>query len=221
MRWVTLLLFSFLYGQIHPRLETCAGMEFLRYRGDLLDKKASWERFNAGGVLHIEFEAPRRATPYFSFGWGTLRAENRTLAQEKPIYNTYFSTTYRYITLQVKIRIRKKSRLYPFFAPGIGFFFFTPKDAEGKSLVEQLQTRNEGEDYPTNAFMFPLQIGLHYRVSHHVHIELYYKVLNPQTDYIDNIGQLGNDPKKDQVSGFGIQFGFLFREMEKRGRESK
>ncbi len=111
-----------------------------------------------------------------------------------------------------------KKRIYPLFAVGLGMLFFKPVDASDNSLAEKAETRAPGETYNTNVVNFPLLLGVHYKLTPNFHLGLSYNFLGGTTDYLDNIGELGDQKGNDRLQNITLSFHLIPFQMSKAGR---
>lgn len=193
------------------------GFEAVRYSGDLTSGKASWERFSAVFKLSFQLENYKLLSPYLQFGIGAFTAQSPEQAGKGP--NNYVYTKFQYISVGPKIRLLRWKRIYPYVIPNLGILFFDPLDQNLNSLVNQQQTRAPGEEYNTSAFLFPLLLGVHFRLHEHLHLSLQYQFYGVTTDYLDNIGELGAKAGNDHLSGICVTFYISPGIIKKQSRE--
>lgn len=140
--------------------------------------------------------------PQFNAGFGQFQAQldSGSLNNTQDVTpNAFVETRFFYTDMHVKIFLTRHTRLQPYVSPGCGFLFFDPKDLQGISLVENIFARPEEETYPGVIFTCPLTAGFQYRLNDLASFSLdgTWRVIN--SDYIDNVGKLGNQSGNDRL----------------------
>lgn len=87
-------------------------------------------------------------------------------------------------------------RWYPFHSyvgVGVGFLSYEIADSQGRNILDIPSTRLPNETYDTRAMYVPLQVGvvLFHRKRVNIVLEQSWNITT--TDYLDNIGYLGNN----------------------------
>ncbi|MCS7084929.1 MAG: outer membrane beta-barrel protein [Bacteroidia bacterium] len=198
-------------------LQFGVGFYAFHYHGDLTAPGEGWHRFHPGGNLAVQFEGPKRLYPQINFGLTRFTAQNRNLPGLKP--NKYVQTTLWYLSAELKVRILRKTRVRPHVGVGLGLLGFTPKDEKGNSLVENETLREEGEIYGSVAPLFPLSVGVQYRVNRQVSLQFDVYQLFSTTDYTDNIGRLGTVRGSDHFRRLQLSVYLTVGQRFRPGRE--
>jgi hypothetical protein len=158
-------------------------------------------------------------SPQVNLGIARTVAQNRNLPPAEGIQPNTFANT-RYFTFDFMLRVRplRRSNVRPYLALGGGLVSFTPKDASGNNLDRQEGTRAPDENYNTTAFYYPLALGATFRLNDFAMLALQYKQYFTNTDYLDNIGQLGSRPGADQLQALSLSLCFSPGAKLRRGR---
>jgi len=187
------------------KLSLIVGFGGTSYRGDLTNRFESW-----GGTFHagLVFNKKKRINGYLHLMIGGVRGNsnsyvtnsnqtNQTNQTNQP--NSYFKTSLISFGYELRINILKRKSYRLYVSPGVALLHFDPKDEYNHPLVNQLLTRAPRETYSNVALMLPTKIGGAYFLDKGYGIGCDIGFLNPLTDYIDNISQLGNRKKKDNL----------------------
>ncbi len=208
---------SFLFAQYRKaQPEFGIGLNATRYSGDLLNGSESWLRQSLGGSFWFTFEGKSFIAPLVKIEIGSFSADNREL-QNVP-YNTFVKTTFVNPAFMLSLKPWNRKRIHPVLGAGVGLLFFKPSDADNNSLAEKNETRAPNETYSTNTVNFPLLIGFHYKLTPNIHFGLSYNFLGGTTDYLDNIGELGERPGNDRLQNITLSFHLIPFQMSKAGR---
>jgi hypothetical protein len=193
------------------------------YVGDLNKTVEVLHRYYPGVNVSLQFDSPRRLYMQLNIGGGSFIAQDRTLGpSELGIQpNTFVDTRYVYGDLRAKIRLIREAAVRPHLGLGIGFFNFTPRDAQGRDLSPNASTRAPGETYGSTTAMFPITAGALWRVNRIVSIGLDYNVFFIASDYLDNVSQLGARSGNDWLHGLQLGAYFSFHPEIKRGKAGK
>ncbi|MEM6803915.1 MAG: hypothetical protein AAF696_21095, partial [Bacteroidota bacterium] len=114
----------------------------------------------------------------------------------------------------------KSLRIKPYFEGGIGGQSFFPRAQDGILLFRKRSTRAPDElEYGSFMLYFPLSVGLDYQISTSLNLQLAYTFKTLGSDYIDNIGNLGDKIGNDQLHVFRVGLGFRFEDY-KKGRKA-
>jgi hypothetical protein len=167
------------------------------YKGDLNPSYQKWS-----GMFHLGVfsNQNRWVNPLASISLGSLTGQqtNYDYLQPQPRPNTFFKTNFFQFALGLRLNPIKTDNLTVFINPNIGIMRFTPRDIRNQKLAEQAETRALGEALPTTTFTIPVSIGAMYSFkASGVGIGAEVGLLNPRTDYLDNLGELGTAQNKD------------------------
>jgi hypothetical protein len=120
--------------------------------------------------------------------------------------NRFFDTRYLNVHFEFHYTVFKFGNSELFVSQGLGLFRFNPLDSDKSPLLSQSFTRAEDEGYGLISFMFPSQMGFHMRLVNGFGIGVQAGFYNPLTNYIDNIGELGQGRNFDNLLFFRMMF---------------
>src|SRR6185437_1670863 len=173
------------------------------YKGDL---NHSYQKFTSAVSLCLRLNFEKRFNSHFALTVGSVVGSNPNFqtnfysgpdSGSSP--NTYFKTTFWQLNYDLQFNIIKTQSFILYVSQGIGIFHFNPKDANNSSLVGQLNTRAPSESYSTTSISLPTSAGFYYFFQNHIGAGFQFGWLQTQTHYLDNIYELGNRTKKDNV----------------------
>ena len=200
-----------------PSLLLGLGLSLTAYQGDLTTLRGL-QSPGAGGHLSLEF-APgggargreRRVRLQLAGGWGAFQADDRTLP---PVGgrqgNRFVNTRLWYVGLNALYHPLRRPlalgdyALRPRLSAGLALLNFTPRDAQGQPLAEQLASRAPGESFSTGALMLPLGLGLALQHRSGWGLALDYHYALTATPYLDNLDQLGRGTGADRLHRFTL-----------------
>lgn len=179
------------------------GVNANAYKGDL---NHSYQQFTSAVTLGLRLNFKKRLNSHFALTIGSITGSNPYFqtnyysgADSGVTPNNFFKTTFVQVNYDLQFNIIKTKSLIVYVSQGIGIFKFTPKDINNNSLAGQLNTRAPNENYNTTTFSFPTSAGFYYLFKNNLGAGFQAGWLNTQTNYLDNIGQLGNRPKNDNI----------------------
>lgn len=179
------------------------------YKGDLVDKYQDW---GIATGIHLQFHNKTRLSTAFQIVTGYVSGENPNFISNNETVDVekYFKTNFTSFYFNLSYFLIKRTKLRCYFSPGIGLIRFSPKNDNNQSLSEINNSRLPNEVFGNTALSLPIKIGILYYLPNGwmIHYEAHW--LMPRTDYIDNIGELGNS-KKDQIFGHGIRLSIPFQ----------
>lgn len=193
------------YGDLNYSEDGLLGSEFVN--------------FYPGLTLTLRRDAPRLVLPSFNIGYGRFVAQNPDL--EPVIYrfneqdtlimpNTYAETDLIHGEVILLINpIRRRARVKPYLGIGIGATAFYPKAKDGILLFRKFSTRApEERTYGTLAVTVPLSAGVYFNINQSLSVHVGYLYRFTSSDYLDNIGLLGQHPGNDQLHSFKLGLDF-------------
>jgi len=200
MRFFLIFLFLFFYTVSFAQSDSLlqfieVGIAPISYKGDLSHSYSNW-----GAVYHIGLKLNRkkRINGQVNIMWGSVSASNPFFTATKGNPNSFFHAKLLSFEYNVIANLVKKKNFSFYVSPGIGVLHFAPQNDQKEKFRNKPETRASGEDYSPLSFMIPLKIGAAYLLKAGFGIGIEAGWLNPLTDYIDNIGMLGNS-KKDNL----------------------
>lgn len=182
------------------------GVASSAYKGDLSD----YEKWSASFHLGLKLNRNHRVNSNFNFSFGNITGQdiNYTFISDQgpTTPNRFFKTNFFTFNYDAQFNIIKKENLILYLSQGLGFIIFSPEDQFFNKLVDQPETREEGESYSSTALMLPTQIGVIYFLSNNYGIGFNLGILNTQTDYLDNISEWSLNSGNDNVIWAKLSF---------------
>ena len=139
------------------------GWTGLVYTGDLTVEESDYLRLYPGGNIYLQFANTRKFRLRINAGFGKVveQLDRRFItAEENRIANTYFETNIFYLDLRLMRYFFTKGRVQPYIGFGPSLLSFNPRDQEGDFLIDNVFTRELGEEYATTTFVWPATVGL-------------------------------------------------------------
>lgn len=175
------------------------GVSANAYSGDL----SGYQKWTACYHIGLKFNHAPRLNGRIGLHFGAITGENRTYQYkgtiEKTSPNIFFRTNLLGVEYELQFHFLKKHNFGFYISQGIGFMQFVPRDENATRYSELLDTRAIDESFSQNAFCFPTSIGGYYLLKNGYGIGAQGGIINPQTDYLDNISQWGNQAGNDQI----------------------
>ena len=172
--------------------------------------------FNIG----IRFNQKKKLNGTFQVNIGSLTSQNPDYQYKDDITatpNTFFKTSVVSIHYDMAYNFIVKSNYRIFAGLGVGLLRYQPKDDLDNKLLDQPETRPDGETYSNTSAVIPIKIGGTYFLPNNFGLEVQGLMMNPQTDFLDNISGWGNRDGNDQY--FMIQLNMLIPLNLKPGTE--
>lgn len=180
------------------------GLAMSSYRGDLINTYTSP---TPNFEVYIRFNRKKYLNGQFSIGFGKLSATNpyysytyNATGNISP--NSNFVTAYQYLKYELNFNFISTKRWRVYISQGIGAMHFTPKNQDNLVLLELNNTRAPNEGYSNLSIVLPSSVGIMYISPSNYAFGIKAGLLNPQTDYLDNISSLSNESRKDNVVSF-------------------
>ncbi|TAE66340.1 MAG: hypothetical protein EAZ85_15985 [Bacteroidetes bacterium] len=181
------------------------GLSANAYSGDL----SSYQKWTALYHFGLSFNQNKKWNGRVNLSFGFITGENRTYQSpkitEQAVPNTFFSTSLLTLSYELRYNFIKTKRFALYASQGFGLMQFTPKNEEGQKLVDIFNTRPIDEVYSNVSVFLPTAVGANYWLKNGYGVGLQASLLNPQTDYLDNISALGTKNGNDQI----LQFRFF------------
>jgi hypothetical protein len=175
------------------------GLFMVTPQGDLSHGEAN-VRLTSGANLSLQFASSKLISPQINAGFGRVVAQDRDVPAVEGLQpNTFAETPFFYVDFRLRAKFLRQSPVNPYFGFGIGMLNFSPRDAEGNSLIDNTDTRAEGETYGNMTVGFPITVGSEVRLSEIVRLSAEYVFRPTGSDYLDNVGQLGQVEGKDKM----------------------
>lgn len=195
-------------------LQVGIGLMGVSYVGDLTDAETAFQRIHPGANISVQFDGKAFIQPQFNVGFGEFREQSDFLKLSNTpevIPNTFVSTSFFYTDLRLRGRFMRKKAIQPVLGAGIGLIFFNPKDQNGNYLGENIFTRLSEEQYNTTVPSFVGTAGLTARINSTVSTAIEYSYRMVNSDYLDNIGLLGERNGNDKLHSLELIMRFTLR----------
>lgn len=194
-------------------LQVALGMTAFTYVGDLSTDNSGIYRFHPGINLGLQLDGPKSLQVQFNLTMGRFwdqLEDGPVQSAEVRRVNRFVETRFFGGDLRLKYRFFKNSRLQPFVAAGAGLLVFSPRDEQGNFLSDALLSRNEGESYNTAIPQLPIVMGISYKLRPNISLVLDYTYRVTPSDYLDNIGELGQRNGNDAIHALQLALAFRF-----------
>lgn len=182
------------------------GLTGATYVGDLSDGKMQYNRFYPGVNFSLQNVGKPKSHLQMQlnagFGAFSEQDDTDTLFANVPKNirpNRFVYTPFYYGDFRFKVVPIQGFRLKPYMSVGAGLLLFSPQDEFENLLVEKPNSRPKGEEYNTYTFYVPASLGLDVKLSNALSLGVDYTFRLLNTDYLDNISQLGNAENKDKL----------------------
>ena len=177
------------------------GISPISYKGDL---SQGYEKWTSAFHIGLKRNTKEKWNGHFNLMIGSVTGQNPnyTYPSTTATPNFYFKTTLVSLNYDVQYNIIKKSNFILYISQGIGLLRFIPKDEESASLSDKFTTRAKDETFNNISFIFPHHIGAMYFFKNGYGVGFNIGRLTPSTDYIDNISQLSDYKKPDNILSF-------------------
>lgn len=166
------------------------------YRGDLGKNFSQW---NLGWQATVRFNKKKRVNGGFNVGYGHVSGQINPQEINNPLYNAYFKASLINVNLDFQVNFIKTKKWQFYISQGFGILRYNPQDEFGEDLLGQNDTRATNESYGNTSIMLPTQLGLNYYLKNQFGLGTQIGFINPVTDYLDNVSQLGINTRNDNV----------------------
>lgn len=179
------------------------------YKGDL---SPNFSKVNGGFNLGLIMRAQKRLNLKLDVSYLYLQGQklddpNVLPPLEPPFPNNFFQSHTLNTSLSLMFNLINSKHFKLYVAQGVGIFYFNPLDEEGTELIENFkdetngvfETRNKNETYSNFAMSLPTRVGMTYYFDNNFGFGLSATFVNPFTDYLDNISELGTVNGNDQA----------------------
>lgn len=190
---------SFAFGQQKAFKHVSVGLEALGYKGDL---SSNYARFTDGFHLALQGSKEQRINGRIELMIGRVQGQNSNYVYEgdpSATPNRYFETSFFQFGYNLQVNLYRYKGARVFLSQGLSFFRFNPRNAEGESLLDDLDSRPSGESYSNTGFSFPTMLGVQYVLPQGWGAGFQMGWINPSSDNIDNISAWGNRSKSDNI----------------------
>ncbi len=178
------------------------GFSINKYSGDLSTPNA---KYTGSLALGLQFNRKERFNGSFGISYGKVTGQNSLYvfeANEQASPNRFFSSSLFTLQYDLHWNLLKKEKYILYLSQGFGILRFNPQDDLDRNLLDRFETRAPNETFSNTSVMMPTNLGLIYFLPNHWALGLQAGYMTPLTDYLDNIGQWGNDKGNDNVLKF-------------------
>lgn len=175
------------------------------YSGDVGNAFQKWTSIYEIG---LKLNKKQRINGKISVAWGRLQGQEENLGITTAATigrNNFFNTSFFKFQYELQLNLFKSKNFAFFIAQGIGAWQFTVRNQAGDNLQDIRSSRAANEDFDNLTLILPSSLGAYYLFDNGYGFGLQLAYLNPRTDYIDNVSQLGNKGGNDQVFQAGFQ----------------
>ena len=171
------------------------GLTGTSYIGDFSDEEVFVPRIYPGGNISLQIRSTRLLSFQVNGGFGKFADQYDLSSPDLPdgvTASSFVETRFIYGDLRLHLRLMPRSRIQPYLSVGAGILHFSPRNEEGKKLENRTNTRLEGENYNSLIPELPAVAGVRMKLNRTLDISLDYTFKYTPTDYLDNIGLIGN-----------------------------
>ncbi len=173
------------------------------YKGDFKSKQGYGNSF----FLSLNLNQKKKVSGNLSARIGSFSAQELHSKFSNEVVN-YVKTNYLSVNYGLNISLYNyKKCFFVKCTPGIGFMRYAPKTFEGEKLINKSNTRKKNESYSNITLVLPIKFSIEYITKYKVVYEFTTGYLNPRTDYLDNVSELGVSNKKDNLFFMGLAVG--------------
>ena len=173
------------------------------YKGDL---DGGYNKFrNAVGLgFHIINE--KRLNTHFLFQSGSVIAQSPTHPSKINGFKIERFVNTKFLTFQgdLQYKFLKKENTQVYFSQGFGIISFNLENNNEEDLIEKTSSRAEGETVNNLTIILPTSLGIRHYINDYIAISTDIGFYNTQTDYLDNISQLGSNAGNDNIFYFRL-----------------
>lgn len=191
-----------------PTMVVEAGLRPVAYRGDL---QPGFQHWDAAFDVALLLKANKRLTPGLVLAHGRATGQNLLatfISGQDAEPNRYFRTTFTSMGFQGKFSVLKKDFLNIYLGQTLGVMRYTPKDEQGRSLLQQPLTRLPDEAFTGNTLLLVTAAGATYYFKNGFGMGFQMGFQPLLTDYFDNISQAADPPRGDQLLFFRFSGAF-------------
>lgn len=180
------------------------GVSANSYKGDIRHSYTDWATGVNVGIL---FNKAKRVNGHFNLMIGSAVAQNPNYffddgSDPQPTPNEFARIKMYAFNFDLHINLYKKNNFIVYLYQGLGLVRFDPRDSENKKLLDQLNTRAQGETYSNISFMLPHGLGVLYVSKPGFGVGFQAGYLNTTSDYLDNVSKWGDRAKKDNILSY-------------------
>jgi hypothetical protein len=177
------------------------GLSPLSYKGDL---SQGYQKWTSAFHLGLKRNNKKKWNGHFNFMMGSVTGQNinYTYPSSSATPNSYFKSSIVSLQYDIQYNLIKKEHFILYISQGIGLMRFVIRDEDNNDLSDKFNTRAKNETFNNIAFFFPHSIGFMYFLSNNYGAGFQVGRLSPASDYLDNISQLSDYKKPDNILAF-------------------
>lgn len=163
-----------------------------------------YNRFGPGGHVTLQLNKKKRLNGTFNLEFGGLRMQTNARQIQLPEGSTakpatFVTTSFAALHFDLHLNLIKTERWIVYLSQGAGLMRFTAEDADGKNLGDNSTTRASGEDVSPISLVLPTSAGVQHLFKSGYGIGFQVGILNPGSDYLDNMEDLAKTKQSDNV----------------------
>lgn len=177
------------------------GISPLSYKGDL---NQGYQKWTSAFHIGLKKNNKKKLNGHFNFMMGSVTGQNINYVYPSATAtpNSYFKSSIVSFQYDVQYNLIKKDHFILYISQGIGLLRFVIRDEDNNDLSDKFNTRAKNETFNNIAFFFPHSIGFMYFLSNNYGVGFQAGRLSPASDYLDNISQLSDYKKPDNILAF-------------------
>lgn len=194
------------------------------YWGDMSSSDPVSLRFSPSYIGAIQFGGKGWLQPRFSATFGQIEAQLDQGTLEIPAsvsVASFVRTRFTAVDAQFMAVLRRKRQVNFLLGVGLGAIFYAPENLEGDFLASNPFSRLITEEYGAAAISFPVSVGVQTQVTQTLSFQLEYTYRPTQTDYLDNLGELGLRAGNDKIHAFSLRAVISFRNPQKASAQQQ
>ena len=163
-----------------------------------------YNRFGPGGHFTLQLNKKKRLNGTFNLEFGGLRMQTNATQVQLPEGSTakpatFVSTSFAALHYDLHLNLIKTNRWIVYLSQGAGLMRFSAEDANGNNLADNTTTRGSGEEISPVSLVLPTSAGVQHLFKSGYGIGFQAGILNPGTDYLDNMEDLAKTKQSDNV----------------------
>ena len=189
------------------------GVGGVAFRGDLQEQ---YQGYSLEGSLYLVLNSEAFFSPSVLINVGSITAQNPNVEAvflpngDRITPPRFVRTSFQGIAFLPRFRLVSYGPLRVHAAAGVGLFRYVPRDAEGNEWLSAFDSRLSSESFSPSAIQIPLKLQVGWRWPTGLQWQAQASLLNPITDYVDNLSQLGTLPGNDNLLAFRLMILYDF-----------
>ena len=171
------------------------------FKGELNEH---YNRFGPGGHVTLQLNKKKRLNGTFNLQVATLRMQTIPQLIQLPEGSTarpatLVKTSFVALHYDLHLNLIKTNRWIVYLSQGVGLLRFSAEDGGGNNLADNTTTRGQGEEVSPISILLPTSAGIQHLFKSGYGLGFQVGVLNPGTDYLDNMEDLAKTKQSDNV----------------------